>query len=93
MEYIYACLMLHKLGKAINEANVRKVIESTGSAVNESRLKSAVVALEGVNIDEVIKEAKITPTASTEKKEVAEKKVEKKEEKKEAAAGLGALFG
>ena len=109
MEYIYAALLLHKAGKEINEENIKKVLESAGIAVDEARVKSLCAALDGVNIDEVIKKASSISIAQTpqgaqtaatapqqgEKQE--KKKEEKKEEKKvseeEAAAGLGALFG
>jgi len=100
MEYIYAALLLHKAGKEINENNLKKVLEAAGINVEEARIKALVAALEGVNIEEVIEEAKATPVVTTaaapvseEKKEekVEEKKEEKKEE--EGLTGLSALFG
>ncbi|MAG78413.1 50S ribosomal protein P1 [archaeon] len=102
MEYIYAAMLLHKAKKAIDEAGVKKVLEAAGLTADEGRIKALVAALDGVNIDEAIKESAVAPVAAApaapaageEKK--AEKKEEKKEEKKsseEAAAGLGALFG
>ncbi len=100
MEYIYAAMLLHKAGKEINEENIKKVLEAVGVSVDEARVKGLVAALEGVNIEEVIKNAAAQPVAvaaapqqQEEKKE--EKKEEPKEEKKEeeVAAGLGALFG
>ena len=97
MEYIYAGMLLHKAGKEINEANVKKVLEAAGVKVDEGRVKALVAALDGVDIDKEIKEASVmsgSVSASVkETKEVKEdKKVEKKDDK-EAAAGLGALFG
>lgn len=99
MEYLYATLLLHSLGKEINEDNVRKVIEAAGATPDEAKIKALISALEGVNIEEAIKQAAVpvavTPTPVEEKKE-EEKKEEKEEvEKKaeEAAAGLSALFG
>jgi large subunit ribosomal protein L12 len=100
MEYVYAAMLLHKAGKDVNEDNVKKVVQATGLAVDDAKVKSLIAALEGVNIDDAIKEAAVAAPvavaapAGEAKKE--EKKEEPKEEKKsaeEAAAGLGALFG
>lgn len=99
MEYVYAGLLLHRAGKEITEANVKKVLEAAGVKVDEGRIKALVAALDGVDIDKAIKDASAAPVvtvaASSEAKPEA-KKEEKKEEKKsieEAAAGLSALFG
>ena len=98
MEYVYAAMLLHKAGKDVNEESVKKVITAAGITVADAKVKSLIAALEGVNIDDAIKEAAVAaPVAAApaeSKKE--EKKAEPKEEKKsaeEAAAGLGALFG
>ena len=95
MEYIYSALLLHKTGQQINEANVKKVLETAGAKVDETKIKALVTSLENVDIEGVIKEATVVPVVAQ-----AEAKVEKKEEKKEekvseevAAAGLGSLFG
>ena len=100
MELVYASLMLHKAGKEINEANLRKVAEAAGIKKTDAEIKSVVAALSGVNIDQAIKEASIPVAAPTvAQPAVAEKKEEKKlaeEEKKseeQAAAALSALFG
>ena len=98
MEYIYTALLLHKAGKDINEANLKKVLEAAGVAVDAGRVKALVVALEGVNIEQAIKEAVVAPVAVAAPAAPAPKaeKKEEKEEKKsteEAAAGLSALFG
>ncbi|MCD6403128.1 MAG: 50S ribosomal protein P1 [Candidatus Aenigmarchaeota archaeon] len=103
MEYLYASLLLHSAGKEINEENVKKVLEAAGVQPDEAKIKALVSALEGVNIDEVIKEAALpvaaapaAQPAAEEKKEEEEKKKEEEEAAKkaeEAAAGLGALFG
>ena len=102
MEEVYAALLLHKAGKDVNEANLKKVLEATGAKVEEAKLKALVASLEGVNIDEAIKEAAIAPVASSapssgggaieHKKEIKPQEDEKKSTE-EAAAGLGALFG
>jgi large subunit ribosomal protein L12 len=92
MEYIYAALLLHKLGKEVNEDTVKKVVSATGTDVDESKVKVLVASLKGVNIDEQLKNASIAsaPAAATE----APKEEKKKEEPKaEAAEGLASLFG
>lgn len=99
MEYIYAALLLHKAGKDVNEAHVKKVLEAAGVHADDGRVKALLAALDGVNIDEAIKSAApvavaaapvaAAPAAAHGHK--AEKKEEKKEE--DAAAGLGSLFG
>lgn len=96
MEYVYAALLLHKAGKTVDEASVKKVVEAAGIKADDARVKSLCAALQMVNIDDAIKNASFAaaPAPAEEKKEV--KKEEKKEEKKDdgaAAAGLGALFG
>ncbi len=97
MEYIYGALLLYKAGKEINEANVKKVLEAAGIKADEGRIKALVVALDGVNIEQAIKEAAVATVAAAPSAGPAHtvaKKEEKKEEKKEdAAVGLGALFG
>ena len=104
MEYIYAAMVLHKAGKEVNEAAVTKVLESAGVQVDASRVKALVSALEGVDIDQAIKESAVVapvavPTTSSGEKSPAEgedKEAKKKEDKPstdEAAAGLGSLFG
>jgi len=108
MEYIYSAMLLHKAGKEVNEANVKKVLEAAGVEVDDARIKALIAALEGVNIDEAVEKASavqaVAPApaagAAAESSKGGEKKEEKKEspeeEKKkdeQAAAGLGALFG
>ncbi len=93
MEEVYAALLLHKLGKQIDEQGVTKVIQATGASVDESRVKNLVSSLKDIDIDKELESAMTitTPivTALVEKKEEASK-----EDKREAAAeGLSALFG
>lgn len=96
MEYVYAALLLHAMKKEVNEASLKKVVEAAGVAPEEAKIKALVASLDGVNIDDAIKQsiAVAAPVASgaahTEKKE--EKKEEKKTEE-EAAGGLASLFG
>ena len=98
MELIYAALLLHKSGNEVNEANLKKVMDAAGAKADDTKVKALVAALDGVDIDQAIKEAAIVATPSTAEGESKpeEKKEDKKEEKKDdgqAAAGLGALFG
>ncbi len=95
MENIYAALLLHKLGKEINEAHMKKVLEAAGSNTEESQIKSLIASLKGVDIDKELESASLVaaaPASGSAPKE--EKKAAHIEEKKEAAAeGLSALFG
>jgi large subunit ribosomal protein L12 len=90
---VYASLLLHEAKKPINEENLKKVLQSVGTEVDDAKLKALVASLEGVNIDEAIQQAAVVSAAPV----VAEKKEEKAEEEtkkaEEAAAGLSALFG
>ena len=92
MEYIYGALLLHKLGKEVNEASLKKVVEATGAPADETKVKSVVVSLNGVDIDKELESATLmasAPAATEEKHE--EKKEEVRPE--EAAEGLASLFG
>jgi len=92
MEYVYGALLLHKLGKEINEENLKKVISATGSHADESKVKVLVTSLKDVNIDEQLANASIAAAPVTGGAEPV--KEEKKEEPKaEAAEGLASLFG
>ncbi len=95
METIYAALLLHKLGKDVNEKNIKSVVAAAGAEVNESKIKSLVASLKGVDIAKELEHASLVAAAPVGETHKAEKKEEKpKEEKKEAAAeGLSALFG
>jgi large subunit ribosomal protein L12 len=98
MEYIYAALLLHKLGKEVSEENVKKVVAATGAEVDESKVKSLIASLKDVDIENELANASLVsaaPASGASEAPKEEKKEEKpKEEKKAAAAeGLGALFG
>ena len=103
MEYVYSALILHSLGKEINEDAIANVIKAAGAEPDMARIKALVAALSEINIDDAIKSAAFTPAApvtetTKEEKKEEEKKEEKKEEEEEkkeeeAIAGLGALFG
>jgi len=96
MKDAYAALLLHAAGQPISEDNVKKVLVAAGVNEEPAKIKALVAALEGVNIEDAIKQAAFAaaPAASTETKK-EDKKPEVSEEKKEeeAAAGLASLFG
>ncbi len=107
MEYVYAALLLHELGKKINEDNITKVIKATGEEPDEARAKALVASLEEVDIEEAISKPAVAAPAQAAAPESAEGKEESKEEgegeeeegeseeekEEEAAEGLGTLFG
>ena len=94
MEYIYAALLLHKLGQPVNESNLTKVIAATGAQVEEAKVKTLIASLKGIDIAAELANAGNIATTSTAPAATAEKKEEKKEEKmSESAAGLASLFG
>jgi len=91
MEEIYAALLLHKLGKPVDEESLKKVISAAGAKVDEGKVKLLVSSLKDVNIDEELEKAVAVAPAVAPAAE--EKKEEKKEEKSAAAEGLSSLFG
>lgn len=93
MEYVYAALLLHKLGKPIDETHIKKVMEAAGSSIDEAKMKTLLASLKGIDINKELENAVVATAAPA--ASIAEKKEEKKEEvKAEAAAeGLSSLFG
>ena len=63
MEYMYAALLLHKLGKEVSESNLKSVIAATGAAVDESKVKTLIASLKGVDIDAELANASIVSAA------------------------------
>jgi len=97
MEYVYAALLLNSAKQPISEENVAKIVGASGAQVDQAKVKALVSSLQGVNIDDAIKQAAMPVAAPAQAAAPEAKKEEKKEEKKtspeEAAAGLSALFG
>ena len=100
MEYVYAALLLHKLDKEVNEANLTSVVKASGADVNEAQVKSLVAALADVNIDDAVKAAPVAvaaaaPVAVAAADAPAKEEKKKEEPKNEEAAmeGLSSLFG
>ena len=94
---VHAALMLHESGQQINEENLKKVLSSANANVDESKIKALVASLQGVNIDEALKEA-VSFAAQPATSAPVEKKEEKSEEEEakaaeSASAGLSSLFG
>ncbi|MCA9827113.1 MAG: 50S ribosomal protein P1 [Nitrosopumilus sp.] len=100
MEYVYAALLLHKLDKEVNEANISSVVKASGADVNEAQVKALVAALADVNIDEAVKAAPVAVAAAAAPADAAAGGEAKKEEPKDmgkteeaAMEGLSSLFG
>jgi len=96
MEYIYAALLLHKLGKKVDETTVKAILQAAGATPDDIRTKALVAALSEVDIGEALKNAIVTqatasPVPSGTKPEPKKEVEEKKDE--EALAGLSSLFG
>lgn len=94
MEYIYAALLLHKLGKTVDEHSLKSVLKGAGVEADEAKLKTLLAALNGVDITAELANASAIASAPA-AGAPAVKKEEKKEEEKpaESAAGLASLFG
>lgn len=93
MEYVYSALLLHSVKQPITEENVKKVLQSIGISPDDAKVKALVASLDGVNIDEVIKQAVVVAAAQAEEKKEEKKPEEEGKRVEEAAAGLSALFG
>ncbi len=95
MEDIYAAILLHKIGKEINEENIKNILKAAGKEINpeeEAKIKALVVSLKGVDIEKELESATLVQPSET-KVEKEEKKELVEEKKEEAAEGLSALFG
>ncbi len=100
MEYVYAALLLHKLDKEVNEANLSSVVKASGAEVNEAQVKALVAALADVNIDDAVKAAPVAVAAAAAPAADApaggakeEKKKEEPKNEEAAMEGLSSLFG
>ncbi|EGG41430.1 50S ribosomal protein L12P [Candidatus Nitrosarchaeum limnium SFB1] len=97
MEYVYAALLLHKLQKEVNEANISSVVKASGAAVNDAQVKALVAALADVNIEEAIKAAPVAVAAAGPAAAAPEAKkeapVDHSKTEEAAMEGLSSLFG
>ncbi len=97
MEYVYAALLLHKLQKEVNEANISSVVKASGVAVNDAQVKALVAALVDVNIEEAIKAVPVAVAAAAPAAAAGEAKkeapVDTSKSEEAAMEGLSSLFG
>ena len=97
MEYVYSALLLHSAKQPISEDGVKKVLAGAGVQADDGKVKALVASLEGVNIEDAIKNAAAAMAAPAAGAAAPAKKEEPKEDEskkaEEAAAGLSALFG
>jgi len=93
MEYVYSALLLHSTKQPITEESVKKVLQSAGASPDEAKVKALIASLEGVNIDEAIKQAVVAAAAPAAEAKKEETKEDTSKKAEEAAAGLSALFG
>ncbi len=100
MKDVYAALLLHSAGQPITEENVKKVLTAAGLNEDATKIKALVASLEGVNIDDAVKQAAsapaagvVAPAAGEAKKEEKKEEASEAEKEAEAAAGLASLFG
>ncbi|MBI2448990.1 50S ribosomal protein P1 [Candidatus Pacearchaeota archaeon] len=93
MEYLYAVLLLHKLGKPIDEEHLKKVVSAAGVNVDEAKIKTVVASLHGVDIEKELASASLAMAVSQEKPSEAKEEKKKEEKPSEAAEGLSSLFG
>lgn len=97
MKDIYAAMLLHSAGTAINEENVDKVLKAAGISEDATKIKALCVALDGVNIEDAVKQAAVVAAApvagAPAAKEAKKEEVSEEKKEEEAAAGLASLFG
>jgi large subunit ribosomal protein L12 len=98
MQYVYAALLLHSAGQQVTEDAVKKLLNAGSVKVEDAKVKALVTALEGVNIDEAVKQAAFAPAAAapagaTEDKKAAADEPSEEQKEAEASAGLASLFG
>ncbi len=96
MNYVYGVLLLHSAGKELNEHNVSKVVEATGEKADPAQVKALVASLNGVNIEEAVKQAVVAAAPAASGHAAGPAKAEEKKEEKpkeESVEGLASLFG
>jgi large subunit ribosomal protein L12 len=100
MEYMYAAMLLHSAGKAIEESAIGNILNAAGITPDTVRVKALVAALAEVDIEEALKTpvftaaaAPVATPAAQEEEAEEQPKEEEKEEEEEDLQGLSALFG
>ncbi|MBS3067451.1 50S ribosomal protein P1 [Candidatus Micrarchaeota archaeon] len=94
--YLHAVLLLHGAGKEVSKDAIVSVLKSAGVAADEARAKVLAEAVQGVNFEDLLKQATAAPAAVASAPVAEAKKEEKKDEAKteaQAAEGLASLFG
>lgn len=94
--YLHAVLLLHGAGKEVSKDAIVSVLKSAGVAADEARAKVLAEAVQGVNFEDLLKQAVAAPAAVASAPVAEAKKEEKKDEAKteaQAAEGLASLFG
>lgn len=102
MEYVYAALLLHSAGQKVTADAVKAILTAASAKVDDAKVSALVAALDGVNIEEAIKNAAIpvaaapaaaAPAGGDGKKEEKKKEEDEGKNEAQAAAGLANLFG
>ena len=98
MEYVYAAMLLHSVGKEVTEGAVENVLSAAGIQPDSVRVKALVAALAEVDIEEALKAPVFTAGAApaaapAAAEEEAEEEEPEEEEQEEDLQGLSALFG
>ena len=93
MEYVYSALVLHKLGKAVDEAGLKKIIEAAGGTVDEAKVKTLLASLKNVDIDKELENATVAAAAPAASAAAPAEEVKEEVKTEAAAEGLSALFG
>ncbi|MEM2974404.1 MAG: 50S ribosomal protein P1, partial [Candidatus Micrarchaeia archaeon] len=63
MGYIHAALILHELGKEISKESIINTLKGAGIDADPAKAEMVATALQGVNIEEVLKAAAATQVA------------------------------
>ncbi len=99
MEYMYAAMLLHSVGKNVEETSIGNILTAAGISPDAVRVKALVAALAEVDIDEALKAPVLTAAAApaaaapAQAEEEEQPKEEEKEEEEEDLQGLSALVG
>jgi large subunit ribosomal protein L12 len=99
--YVYAALLLNKLGKEITAERMVDVLTATGMTVDTEKVRLLVSSLNGVDIAATIKDAMVAQPVKSVTPVIVDAKPEEKKKKDEDSGvddygigkGLSELFG